>query len=105
MWAAFSEAVPPPLRHHVFTPLSLRDVTGRPAPLTAARCVSPPPPRSGLPPRLPAPRTTLQKNKVKSKITRHETRVNKCRKTPNITGIIRRFVVSVSATVANATRE
>lgn len=42
----------------------------------------------------------LQKNKVKSKNTRYKTRVNKCRKTPTITGIARRFVVSINAMVA-----
>lgn len=53
--------------------------------------------KSRLPSTVPHPDYHPPKNKVNSKNTRYKTRVNKCRKTPTITRIIRCFLVDINA--------
>lgn len=48
--------------------------------------------------------SSSKKNKVNSKNTSYKTRVNKCRKTPTITRIIRPFVVSIHAVTDKTTQ-
>lgn len=92
------------LQHHVLTSFPLCNRTDYPIQPNAVISKAQSREQSPVPLHLHPPILHKNKNKVKSKITRKETRVNKCRKTPTSAGLSQRFVLSANAMTGQTVR-